>query len=706
MKNLLLFCCLLLLLAGCQPSTNSNSKTTSVTSPSGNNQIEFQLSSDGQPGYLVKHNSKIIIDSSLMGFDFKTQKGFINNFKIKNTSTETQKETWEMPWGEQRSVLNHYSQLKVELEESAPPHRPWNIYFRAYDDGVAFRYEFPKQEGVDTLFILDEKTQFQLTGDPTCWWIPGDWDIYEHLYSTTKFSEINAVSKANHPNLAQTHIPENSVNTPMTMKADDGLHLSFHEANLTDYAGMTLKTDTKNLLMTSSLVGSNIRDYKVKRALPFKTPWRTIQIADQAKDLIASKLIVNLNEPNKLGDVSWFKPKKYVGIWWEMHIDVARWDYGVREENAPKQAVPPKPHGKHGATTENAMRYIDFAAKNNIGGVLVEGWNRGWELWIGFDDREDVFDFVTPYPDYDLKKVADYAKSKGVEMIMHHETSSTPRTYSKQLDTAYALMKSLGMHSVKTGYVGPIIPKGEYHHGQWMVNHYRKVLETAAKYQVAINAHEPIKATGIRRTLPNAISREGLRGQEFNAWASDGGNPPEHLPIVAFTRMLSGPIDFTPGAFEMSLKTKPNNQINTTLAQQLALYVVIYSPIQMACDLPQNYENQPAFQFIRDVGVDWEQSIVLDGEVGDFVTIAREERGTGNWFVGSITDENKRTVKINFDFLPEGKTFKAKIYKDGANAHYKTNPLDIIIEEENIDKNTIKEFVLGEGGGLAISLVE
>jgi hypothetical protein len=362
------------------------------------------------------------------------------------------------------------------------------------------------------------------------------------------------------------------------------------------------------------------------------------------------------------------------------------------------------PHGRHGATTENTRRYIDFAADNGFGGVLVEGWNTGWERWIGFEDREGVFDFVTPYPDYDIAELAAYARSRGVEIVMHHETSAAPRTYEQQLDTAFALMNRLGMSSVKTGYVGKIIPKGEYHHGQWMVRHYRKVLETGAKNNIAINAHEPIKATGMRRTYPNAIAREGLRGQEFNAWASDGGNPPEHLPIVAFTRMLAGPIDFTPGVFQISLPTKPDNQINTTLAQQLALYVVIYSPIQMACDLPEHYEGQPAFQFIRDVGVDWEQTKVLNGEVGDYVTIAREERGTGAWFVGSITDEEARSVTVDFGFLPEGKTYDALIYRDGQAAHYRDNPLDIVIEPESIDAGTVKTYALAPGGGLAISL--
>lgn len=677
-----------------------------VTSPNKINTVEFKLTENGTPTYQVIHGVETIIAASQMGFEFQEQAPMKAQFKMVGKENKVIDEEWTMPWGEQRSVINKANELLVQLEENQAPNRKLNIYFRAYDDGVAFRYEFPSQAGVDSLIITDENTEFQLTGDHTTWWIPGDWDIYEHLYNTTKVSEIDALAKRDHPNLAQTTIPENAVNTPVTMRMESGTHISFHEANLTDYSGMTLKVDVDSLKLSSELVGSAIRGYKVKRALPFKTPWRTIQIADKATDLLESNLIVNLNEPNALGDVSWFEPKKYIGIWWEMHLNKASWDYGMTMDENGKWQDTGKAHGRHGATTENTKRYIDFAAKNNIKGVLVEGWNTGWEKWIGFEDREGVFDFVTPYPDYDIDKVTRYGKEKGVEIIMHHETSAAPRTYEQQLDTAYALMKELGIHSVKTGYVGKIIPNGEYHHGQWMVNHYRKVLETAAKYEVAINAHEPIKATGLRRTYPNAISREGLRGQEFNAWSVEGGNPPEHLPIVAFTRMLAGPIDFTPGVFEIELKSKPENQVNTTLAQQLALYVVIYSPIQMACDLPENYENQPAFQFIRDVGVDWEQSRVLNGEVGDFVTIAREERETGNWFVGGITDENAREITIEFDFLEDGVSYEATLYRDGPDAHYKDNPTSIAIDTVEIKKGMSQNISLAAGGGFAISLLK
>ncbi len=690
--NLLLLLSLIgLALTGCADQSGTETSETSVSSPDGSITIDVSLDSTGQISYSVNKGETAVIKPSSLGFEFQEWPAMAGDFEITNSKSTTIEETWQMPWGEQIDVHNHCNELTLALQETGESGRKLNLIFRAYDDGVAFRYAFPQHEGKDSIIITDENTEFQLTGDHTCWWIPGDWDIYEHLYNTTPFSGIDAISKRDHPNLAQTYIPENAVNTPVTMKTAEGLYLSFHEANLTNYSGMTLKVDNDTYKMTSELVGSDITGYKARVPLPFKTPWRTIQIAEKATDLIDSRLIVNLNEPNKLGDVSWFKPMTYAGIWWEMHLDKSRWDLAS---------------GKHGATTENAKSFIDFASANNIGGLLVEGWNTGWEHWIGFEDREGVFDFVTPYPDYDIEEVVRYAKEKGVEIIMHHETSAAPRTYDQQMDTAYALMQRLGIHNVKTGYVGPLIPKGEYHHGQWMVNHYRRALETAAKYEVAINAHEPIKATGIRRTYPNAISREGLRGQEFNAWSNDGGNPPEHLPIVAFTRMLAGPIDYTPGIFNIKFDGyKPDNQVNTTLAQQLALYVVIYSPIQMAADLIEHYEGQPGLQFIREVGVDWERSIAINGEPGDFVTIARKEKETGNWFLGSITDENAREMQVALDFLEEGKTYTAHIYADGENAHWDNNPTDLKISEIDVDASTVLDLKLAAGGGVAVSIL-
>ncbi|MDX1586196.1 MAG: glycoside hydrolase family 97 protein [Balneolaceae bacterium] len=666
-------------------------KHTSITSPDTNVRISFSLSESGVPQYHLSYKNQTLIDTSGLGLELKDSGALGSNFSIESTHTRSVDETWNPVWGENSEVRNHYNELLVELQEQSEPHRRLHLRFRAFNDGIGFRYEVPMQQSLsDSLFITEEQTEFRLTGNHDTWWIPGDWDIYEHLYNSTTFSEIDATSKRDHPNLAQTYIPVNAVNTPVTMKTGEGLYLSFHEADLTDYAGMTLEIDTLNMTMTSNLVGSRRRDYKVERTTPFNSPWRTIQIGERAGDLIESNLIVNLNEPNKLGDIPWFKPTKYVGIWWEMHLGKSTWDYQS---------------GRHGATTENAKRYIDFAAKNDIGAVLVEGWNTGWERWIGFPDREGVFDFVTPYPDYDLKEVTQYARDNGVEIIMHHETSAAPRTYEQQIDTAYSLMQDLDIHVVKTGYVGKIIPDGEYHHGQWMVNHYRKVLEKAAEYEIAVNAHEPIKGTGIRRTMPNAISREGLRGQEYNAWSVEGGNPPEHLTIVPFTRMLAGPIDFTPGIFNIKFdEYQENNQVNTTLAQQLALYVVLYSPVQMAADLPEHYEGNPAFQFIREVAVDWDESHVLNGEIGEYVTIARKEKGSDNWFVGSVTDEESRNLEIALDFLDPEKSYRAVIYRDGKDAHWDDNPLSLEIMEEEVTSETVLDLYLAPGGGQAISM--
>ena len=703
MKKLSLLCISILVFYSCQKKEESE-----IFSPNNKLKIEFGLHKNKAPFYVVKRNNEIVIDTSYLGFEFKGAKALKSDLSVLNVEKSTFNETWKMPWGEQENVLNNYNKLRVSLRETIAPNRKFSIVFKVYNDGVGFRYEFPKQENLKEVYITEEHTEFNLTEDYKTFWIPGDWDIYEHLYNTTPLSKIDALSKANHSNLAQTSIPNNAVNTPVTLVGKNGLHLSFHEAALVDYSGMTLGVDTENLNFKSVLVGSKNNDYKVKRMVPFHTPWRTIQITENAPDLISSKLIVNLNEPNKLGDVSWFKPMKYTGVWWEMHLGKSSWDYGMTKDKNDNWVDTGKAHGRHGATTKNVKRFIDFSAKNNIKGVLVEGWNTGWEHWIGFEDREGVFDFVTPYPDYDMEEVIRYGKEKGVDIIMHHETSAATETYTKQQDAAFALMKKYGIHSVKTGYVGKILPKGEFHHGQYMVNHYNKTVEKAAKYQVAINAHEPIKATGLRRTYPNTISREGLRGQEFNAWSSDGGNPSEHLPIIAFTRMLAGPIDYTPGIFNIKFNEfKKENQVNTTLAQQLALYVVIYSPIQMAADLVEHYEANPkALQFIKDVGVDWKQTRVLNGEVGEFVTIAREERATENWFLGAITDENPRTLTLDFSFLKEGEKYTAKVYKDGKNAHWDKNPLDLEITTLEVTSKTKMNVQMAAGGGVAISIIK
>ncbi len=688
MKSLFLVSLLFLQICNYQmPAQNLSYK---INSPDNSIEVDFLLSEKGEPGYIINFNDKTVIDSSFFSFDFKDQRPFSSGLVVNNTTTSSFDEIWETVWGEQKYIRNNYNELKIELEEKDDPKRKCFIVFRVFNDGVGFRYEFPEQENLKNVVIMDENTQFNLTDDHTCWWTPGDWDITEHLYNTTRISEIDALSKRNHPNLAQTYIPENAVNTPVTMKTDDGVYICILEANLTDYSSITLKVDKENLLLQSELVG-NDTGIKVKTKTPFVTPWRLILIGDEAKDLVESRTILNLNEPNKLEDVSWIKPTKYVGIWWEMHLGKSTWDMAS---------------GKHGATTENVKRFIDFASENGIKALLVEGWNTGWERWIGFEDREGVFDFVTPYADYNLDEVVRYAKEKGVNMIMHHETSSAVRTYEKQMDTAFALCKSLGIHAIKTGYVGKVIPKGEYHHGQWMINHYGKVVEKAAQDEIMVDVHEPVTPTGLRRTYPNLMSGEGLRGQEFNAWATDGGNPPEHLTIIPFTRMLAGPIDYTPGIFDIKFdKYKGKNQVNTTLAQQLALYVVIYSPVQMAADLLENYEGHPAFQFIRDVGVDWDTSIVINGEIGDFITIARKERNTNKWFLGSVTDENKRTLEIKLNFLDEGKQYRAIIYSDDENSHWDKNPTSYKIENFTVDNTTSLTLQLAPGGGTAISFI-
>ena len=680
----------IILLLAISISACQMNKSPKVESPSGNVRVNVFTLENGQAAYTVSYENQLVIDTSGLAIEFLEMAPLKEGLYITSSKNDAFFGTWEMPWGEQHVVENNYNELRVGFAETEGLQRLFDLVFRVYDDGLGFRYEFPEQENMDEVFITEERSQFNLTGDHKVWWIPGDWDIYEHLYSTSRFSEIDALSYRDHSNLAQTYIPVNAVSTPVTMKTEDGVYLSFHEAALVDYAAMTLAIDPENLGMTTNLVGS-WRDYKVEKQTPFNTPWRMIQIASRAGDLIESRLILNLNEPSKIEDTSWLKPIKYAGIWWEMHLDLSTWAMAG---------------GRHGATTENAKRYIDFAAENGLDAILVEGWNTGWENWIGTADREGIYDFVTPYPDYDLKEVVGYAQGKGVNIIMHHETSAAVTTYEQQLDTAYALAESLGIHAVKTGYVGTILPEGEYHLSQYMVNHYQKVLETAARHKVAVNSHETVMATGLRRTWPNFFASENLRGQEFNAWASDGGNPPEHLTIVPFTRMLAGPIDFTPGIFNIKLgPTKPNNQVNTTLAHQLALYVVIYSPVQMAADLPQNYEGHPAFQFIREVGVDWQQSKVLNGEIGEYITVVREERETGHWFLGSITNEESREISVAIDFLEPETVYTAVLYMDDPEAHYMDNPSAYIIESREVTHESVLDLQLAPGGGAAISFI-
>ncbi|QQS51723.1 MAG: glycoside hydrolase family 97 protein [Bacteroidota bacterium] len=687
-------------------SCSKGNNTAMVQSPDGAIQLEFFLDSDGKPTYRVHFNQTLVIDTSHLGFCLKDQPELAANLKLVAKNSGTTDETWENVWGEQRMVRNNYNSLQVDLQEETPPFRKFSVVFKVYNDGLGFRYEFPKQDSLTEVVIMDENTEFNLTGNHMSWWGPGDWEIYEHLYTQSRLSEIDAGAKRNN-SLAQSYIPDsNAVNTPFTLKTDEGIYLSFHEANLTRYASMTLHLDKETYTLKSALVAWEDGS-KVKTTTPFVSPWRTIQIAGSAGNLIESNLIVNLNEPNKLENTSWIKPMKYMGVWWEMHLGVSTWNYSS---------------GQHGANTENVKRYIDFASTNGFNAVLVEGWNTGWENWIG-DQREGIFDWITPYPDFNIDVVVNYAREKNIRIIGHHETSGDVGNYDRLLDTAMAFYHSKGIGAVKTGYVGTLIPPKIYHHGQWAVEHYQRVVETAAKYNIAIVGHEIIKATGIRRTYPNMMAREVFRGQEFDAWSD--GNPPNHATIIPFTCMLGGPIDYTPGIFNIKLKklpagktfwevkdnlesyesNKPNNKVSTTLAKQLSLYVVFYSPVQMAADFPEVYEGHPAFQFIRDVPVDWEQTKVLDGEIGEFVVIARQQRESENWFVGGLTNQLARKVQIDFSFLPANKKYRLTAYTDGADAHWDKNPISFSIQNFEVDNQSKMEFNMAEGGGFALSLM-
>jgi hypothetical protein len=637
--------------------------TVTVQSPDSRLVVRFSLV-DGAPRYEAVYNDTPVILPSAMGFTFRRALPMTGGFEIKGTAERTFDETWKPVWGQRSEIRNHYNELTVNLREKKEPYRLLDIVFRVFDDGLGFRYEFPGQDGLRDFEIMSEETQFLFARDHIAWWTPADFDSYEHLYTESPLSKIDAA------------------NTPVTLKTDDGLYLCIHEANLTDYAGMTLARVTEPALgFTSNLVpwpdGS-----KVKGTTPFKSPWRTIQISTWPGGLVESSLILNLNEPCVLEDTSWIKPMKYIGIWWGMHIDKYTWHIGDR----------------HGATTENAERYIDFAAKHAIPAVLIEGWNTGWDRW----GQEGAYDYVTPYPDFDLAAVVAYARSKGVVIIGHHETGGDVPGYEKQLDKAFALYRDLGIPAVKTGYAGAIFPRGYHHHGQWMVRHYRMVVKKAADYHLMLDVHEPIKDTGISRTYPNMMTREGVRGTEYNAWET--GNPPEHMTILPFTRMVAGPLDYTPGIFDITFeKYKPNNRVHSTLANQLALFVVLYSPLQMAADLIENYEGHPAFTFIEAVPVNWDETRVLNGEIGDYVTIAR--RSGASWYIGSITDENARVLTVNLDFLEPDRSYVARIYADAADADFETNPTAYEIREDRVTRETILTLELAPGGGQAIAIV-
>jgi alpha-glucosidase len=649
-----------------------------VSSPDSRTEVRVETR-DGHLVYSVMRDRRALILPSLLGFEFRGAPPLRDGLRVTGSSTRSYDSTWTQPWGEVARVRDHHNELRVSVAETSTTARTFDVVFRAFNDGVGFRYEVPAQPGLTNFEIQDELTEFSLVDDAKSWWIPSNrprLDRSEMLYSSSPMSLID------------------SVQTPLTMATRDGKTvLVIHEANLVDYARMNIRGGRMENRTLHAALAPWVDGVKVRGHTPFVTPWRTIQLADRMADLAPSVIGLNLNPPSVIQNTGWIKPMKYVGIWWGMHINTMTWSSGP----------------KHGATTVNAKRYIDFAAANGLGGVLVEGWNTGWDGdWI---QNRNAFSFTKAYPDYDLAEVARYARSKNIHLIVHNETSGGIENYERQLDSAFALYHSLGLDAIKTGYVTDTVGGGHSHHGQLMVNHYRRVIETAAKNGIMVDAHEPIHDTGERRTYPNMMSREGARGQEYNAWGADGGNPPEHETNLFFTRMLAGPMDFTPGIFDILIergtgrpRRSDESRVRTTLAKQLALYVVLYSPLQMAADIPENYEKQPAFQFIRDVAVDWDTTRVIDGRIGDYVIVARKERGGSNWFLGAITDEEARTFDVPLSFLSKGKNYVAEVYADGPNANWLTNPLPVTISKHPVTSASSLHVVLAPGGGQAIRI--
>ena len=680
-----------------------NSFAQEVLSPSKKISLSFSITSEGKPTYKVSYSNKEIVQESVLGVALKDQEALDHGFVLVQQDSKSVNETWQPVLGEQSIIQNNYNQVTYFLLQKAT-NRKLNIIFRVYNDGVAFRYEFPKQDQLNYFVISDEKTTFNLVENHKAFWIPGDYDSQEYAYNETKLSEIdNSKLDLNNGIGVKSIASPYRVQSPLMLKSPSGVYINIFEAAVVNYPVMHLDVDVNNYDLKADLVPNPIGDKAYLQA-PCVAPWRTIMISNDARDIVGSKMILNLNEPSKISDTSWIKPMKYVGIWWEMHIGKATWDYAGSQnaQNAADGAL--LPSGKHGATTANTKRYIDFAAKHGFDGVLVEGWNVGWEDWFG-NWKENVFDFITPYPDFNLKEVTDYAKSKGVKMIMHHETSGSVANYERHLDRAFELMQQYGYPAVKSGYVGRIIPRGEFHDGQTMVNHYNFVAQRAADYKLMVNSHESSRPTGYHRTYPNYIAAEAARGNEFNAWSV--GNPPMHETILPFTRLLGGPMDYTPGIFEIKMNVydaAKKEQVHTTLAKQLALYVTMYSPLQMAADLPENYEKHlDAFQFIKDVAVNWDQSIYLEAEPGDFLTVARKTKGKDEWFLGAITDENARMTTISLNFLTKGKTYKATIYEDGKEADWEKNPKSYAIKTIQVTSNSKIKLNLANGGGTAIS---
>ena len=693
--------------SGEQPDNDPfGSDSRTLFSPDGGIEMNFILDK-GAPFYELSYKGQPVIGKSRLGFKL-SDSGLFDWFEIAETGTATSDETWQPVWGEESEIRNHYNEMAVTLRQVSSDRRV-TLRFRLFNDGLGFRYEFPDQDNLTYFVITDELTEFAMTGDHTAWWIPGDYDTQEYDYTKSRLSEIRGLlGGAISDNLSQTIFSETGVQTALQMKTDGGLYINLHEAALVNYPAMHLELDDSTMTFKAHLTPDPNGDLAYMQT-PCATPWRTVMVSDDARDILASRITLNLNEPCKIEDTSWIHPCKYVGVWWEMITGKSSWSYtddlkSVHLDTDDLSAV--KPNGRHGATTENVKRYIDFAAEHGFDGVLVEGWNIGWEDWFGHM-KEYVFDFVTPYPDFDVDEIERYARDKGVKMIMHHETSASPRNYERHLDTAYAFMKQHGYDAVKSGYVGNIIPKGNNHYNQRMVNHYQYALEKAADYHIMVNAHEAVRPTGLCRTWPNLISNESARGTEYQAF---GGSKPFHVTVLPFTRLIGGPMDYTPGIFEMDIsKVNPDNSshANCTIANQLGIYVVMSSPLQMAADLPENYERfMDAFQFIKDVALDWERSIYLEAEPGEYVTVARKAKGTGQWFVGNVTGEKKHTSEISFSFLDPDKEYVATIYSDAPDADCRTNPQAYTIREVRCNSRSKLLQEAAEGGGYAISFRE
>ncbi len=687
-----------------------------VTSPNGNVKLTFSLSETGQPTYEMAYKDKAVIKPSHLGLELAKDKhaskgeqetDLMDGFKVTNTQTSTFDETWKPVWGETATIRNHYNELQVNLRQEATD-RDIIIRFRVYDDGMGLRYEFPQQESLNYFLIKEEHTQFAMAGDHTAWWIAGDYDTQEYPTQTTKLSEIRGRMEDAivWGNSSQTPFSPTGVQTSLQMKSDDGLYINIHEAACVDYSTMHLNLDDKNMVFESWLT-PDATGLKGCMQTPCQTPWRTVMVSDDARDILASNLILNLNEPCKIEDTSWIKPVKYCGVWWEMIVGKGSWNYTDEYPSVKLDQIDwtkAKPNGRHSANTARVKQYIDFAAENGLSQVLVEGWNVGWEDWSN-RWKWDVFDFITPYPDFDIKYLNEYAHSKGVKLMMHHETSSSVTNYERWMEQAYQLMNDYGYNSVKSGYVGDIIPRGDHHYSQSMNNHYLYAVKEAAKHHIMVNAHEATRPTGLCRTYPNLIGNESARGTEYEAF---GGSNPDHTVILPFTRLQGGPMDYTPGILETELSTWSDNpnRVHTTLVGQLALYVTMYSPLQMAADLPENYAKfMDAFQFIRDVAVDWDDSKYLEAEPGDYITVARKAKGTDNWFIGGKCDENGHKSVIKLDFLDKGRKYACTIYADAEDASFDKNPKAYTITKKAVKKGDTLKLTQAPGGGFAVSLM-